>query len=275
MHDSSHNNMARFVAKYLDGNKPCRVLDIGSQEVPGEENGSYRPLFQKPLWHYEGADIVSGNNVSIVLDRPYRWTGIKTGTYDCVVCGQMFEHDEYFWLTMLEIARILKTGGLCCIVAPSGGPEHRYPVDCYRFYPDGLRAVARYAGLEVLDAYAQWNETLYPDMDRNWRDCVMICRKPAEGLSARCRRWMRYGLVQCGSRGVNNIRYGNDYDQSGATWEAPRPARNCSLYIDTGSGFNEQQAKHRQVRSGQPFSERFELPPRALCALTPWRAAAV
>ena len=29
--------------------------------------------------------------------------------------------------------------------APSRGPEHRYPNDCWRFYPDGYRALAKYA----------------------------------------------------------------------------------------------------------------------------------
>ncbi len=54
-----------------------------------------------------------------------------------------FEHTEFFWLTMREMKHALKPGGLCCIIAPSAGPEHQYPVDCWRVYPDGLRAAAR------------------------------------------------------------------------------------------------------------------------------------
>jgi SAM-dependent methyltransferase len=111
------------------------------------------------------------------VKNPYDWNEISSESFDAVVCGQMFEHAEYFWLTILEIRRVLKPNGLCCVIAPSGGAEHRFPTDCYRFYPDGMRAVARYAGLEVLEVYAQWNSALYPEMDPEWRDCVLIAKK--------------------------------------------------------------------------------------------------
>jgi len=79
---------------------------------------------------------------------------------------------------MKEIARILKPGGLCCIIAPSGGPEHKYPVDCWRFFPDGLRALAHYVDLEVLEARRpEETKGLDPASDI-WADTVLIARKP-------------------------------------------------------------------------------------------------
>jgi len=123
------------------------ILDIGSMDV----NGSYRSLFSRRSWRYVGADIQSGANVDIVLGDHYRWRQIRSDSYDVVVSGQAFEHIPFFWLTMQEIARVLKPGGLCCIVAPSEGPEHRYPQDCWRFLPDGMRALADFAGLDVLE----------------------------------------------------------------------------------------------------------------------------
>ena len=35
-----------------------------------------------------------------------------------------------------EALRVLKPTGLLYINAPSNGAYHRYPVDCWRFYPD-------------------------------------------------------------------------------------------------------------------------------------------
>lgn len=175
MHSSSYNNMGKFVDTYLSGlrDKKLEIIDIGSQNV----NGTYKPIFQNPNLHYTGADIVSGENVDLVIKNMYNWWNIRANSYDVVISGQTFEHIEYFWFTIMEIARILKSGGLCCIIAPSSGEEHRYPVDCWRFYSDGFNALARYAGLEVVEVYTQWAEQQYPDHDPMWRDTVLICRK--------------------------------------------------------------------------------------------------
>jgi len=155
------------------------ILDIGSMDV----NGSYRSLFSRRSWRYVGADIQSGANVDIVLGDHYRWRQIRSDSYDVVVSGQAFEHIPFFWLTMQEIARVLKPGGLCCIVAPSEGPEHRYPQDCWRFLPDGMRALADFAGLDVLECSHQ-TEATGLDGDE-WKDCKLVCRKPSRPITRR------------------------------------------------------------------------------------------
>lgn len=259
MHTSSLLNMKYFAEKYMDSKKHYKILDIGSQEVDGDENGSYRHLFQNPNWEYIGADVVKGKNVDIVLQTPYEWKNIKSKSFDCVVCGQMLEHDEFFWLTMLEIKRIMKPNGICCLIAPSGGPEHRYPVDCYRYYPDGLRAVARYAGLETLEAYAQWNAELYPEMDPDWRDCVLICRCPKETAIENMKFALRHWMLNVSSRSAVNVKYGNVYSQE-TTWRTPTPNLFSSLYIDTGIGFNEGQVIRYGVKTTQRYKQRYELP---------------
>lgn len=167
--------MQAFAGKYLSGFTDSRleILDIGSQDI----NGSYKQIFQNSKWRYTGADITPGENVDLVLKNMYDWGNIKSNRYDVIVSGQTFEHIEYFWFTIMEISRILKTGGLCCLIAPSGGDEHKYPVDCWRFYPDGFRSLARYAGLEVCDAAMQRSKELYPDYDPMWQDTILVCRK--------------------------------------------------------------------------------------------------
>jgi SAM-dependent methyltransferase len=193
MHWSSYKNVRRFVTDYLaeDQDRPLNIADIGSMDV--DLVGSYRTLFDAPNWRYQGVDLAPGANVDLVLRDPYRWVELKRNSLDVVVSGQALEHIEYFWLTFLEIHRVLKPGGICCVVAPSGGPEHRYPVDCWRFYPDGFRALARYAGLEVLEVYAQWDDAQYPERDPIWNDCVLIARKPRgwrNNVAVGLRRWV-------------------------------------------------------------------------------------
>jgi SAM-dependent methyltransferase len=171
--------MSAFTQKYLEPRRQeaLVILDLGSYDY----NGTYRPLFDRKPWRYTGLDLAAGPNVDVVLHDPYRWREIKSGHADVLVSGQTFEHTEYFWLTIAEIARVLKVGGLACMIAPSAGDEHRYPVDCWRFYPDGLRAMARYAGLEVLEAWTQWEDRPEYDQESNkWHDSVLVARKPQD-----------------------------------------------------------------------------------------------
>lgn len=181
MHKSSRDNMLAFRSKYLESrkNEALLILDLGSLDV----NGSYREYFDSPSWTYRGIDMAPGKNVDIVLENPYNWREVKSSSVDVLISGQAFEHIEFFWITMLEIARVLRPEGLCCIIAPSGGPEHRYPVDCWRFYPDGLAAMARFAKLEVIEASTRWKpEKKYSDLSNTWRDSVLICSKERVSL---------------------------------------------------------------------------------------------
>ena len=176
MHQSSYDKMAAFCSDYLGARQgeSLTIVDLGSHDI----NGSYRPLFAQPPWRYLGLDLGPGENVDVVLRDPYSWRELASQSTDVVISGQALEHIEFFWETMREIARVLKPGGLCCIIAPSSGPEHRFPLDCWRFLPDGLGALARYAGLDVLEARTQWEDLPQYDLESNkWHDSVLVARK--------------------------------------------------------------------------------------------------
>ena len=178
MHRSSMDKMQSFRQKHLlpFQGKKLKILDLGSFD----HNGSYRHMFEDPAWTYFGADLVAGDGVDVVLPDPYRWSNIASKSFDVVISGQTFEHIEFFWITMLEIRRILKPGGLVCLIAPSAGPEHRMPVDCWRFYADGFSACAAWADMEILECATQWSPQYYRVDDSDyWRDSLLVCRKPA------------------------------------------------------------------------------------------------
>jgi SAM-dependent methyltransferase len=179
MHKSSLDKMEKFVDNYLDKNKKLKILDIGSQDVSEEGfYGSYRHLFNSELWEYTGVDLCEGKNVDVVLKDVYRWREFDSSSFDVVISGQAIEHIEFFWVTMYEVARVLKPNGISCIIGPSGGYEHRYPIDCWRFYPDGFNALATYAYLEPVEVYTQWETLGYNDGSDDWHDSVMIAKKP-------------------------------------------------------------------------------------------------
>lgn len=184
MHQSSFDKMRTFRTQYLVDREEQNlvIIDLGSQDI----NGTYRPIFENQKWKYVGVDMAAGKNVDVVLADPYHWKELPVASADVVVSGQAFEHIEWFWLTMLQIERILKPGGLCCVVAPAAGPEHRYPVDCWRFYPDGFAALARFAQLDVKSVSTQWQPLDYADGSDEWKDSMLVCQKP-KNVSV-CRR---------------------------------------------------------------------------------------
>ena len=188
MHLSSLEKMSSFVTEYLHSHRgqALDILDIGSTDV----NGSYKQFFEDPNWRYVGLDLQPGKNVDIVATSPYQWDQVRSNSVDVVVSGQAYEHIEFFWLTTLEIARVLRPGGLGCILAPSSGPEHRYPQDCWRFYPDGMRAVAKFAKLEVLAATTDWQPPAYADGCEIWKDSCLVFKKPFRGGMPSWKRWL-------------------------------------------------------------------------------------
>jgi SAM-dependent methyltransferase len=176
MHQSSMRAMSEFVSTHLAprAGTSLRILDVGSMNV----NGSYRELMSDPNWHYTGLDAAAGPGVDIVLPSPYDWSPLTTNSFDVVVSGQAFEHIEYPWVTILEINRVLKPGGVVCLIAPSGGHEHRYPVDCWRYYPDGMAALARWADLDVVSSETNWSpQGPFDDDSADWKDTVLVARK--------------------------------------------------------------------------------------------------
>lgn len=207
--------MAEFRRDYLDSRRDesLKIVDLGSLDV----NGSYRRLFAQPPWQYVGVDLAPGENVDLVLRDPYFWGEFASASVDVVVSGQTFEHTEFFWETMLEIARILKPHGLVCVIAPASGPEHRFPLDCWRLFADGLHAAARYAELEVLEARTQWEDlSQYDEESNKWHESILIALKVAEpfwktmqrALRPRLNRWR--GLSHRRSVGLIQIFHSAD-----------------------------------------------------------------
>ncbi len=177
MHDSSHRKMQEFVATYLAGMEGTvlEIADLGAHAVDGLP--AYRTLFARPAWHYRGLDLQPGDNVDVVLADPYRWLELADASVDVLVSGQTLEHVEFPWLTFAEIARVLRPGGIACLIAPASGPEHRYPVDCWRIYPDGMRALARHAGLREVEIFTDWHQG-------RWKDTFAALQKPHSANAA-------------------------------------------------------------------------------------------
>ncbi len=189
MHASSYEHMTGLVQRHLDVGQDLRVLDIGSYDV----NGSYRTLFQQASWTYVGIDLSAGPGVDIALESPYKFP-LPSSSMDLVISGQAFEHVEFFWQTWLEMLRVLKPGGRIFLIAPSRGPEHKHPQDCWRFYPDGYRALAKLGDCELIEVGTDWEPHSDPGSS-HWGDTVGVFRKRSPSLRTRLGQWaMRWAF---------------------------------------------------------------------------------
>ena len=180
MHKSSMLRMRWFVDNYLVNNSYVSVLDVGSYD----HNGTYKQIFDEHYerFRYTGLDMVSGPNVNVVPKNTYKWHELSDESFDVIISGQAFEHIEFFWLTMDEIVRVLKRGGLICIVAPREWAYHPAPVDCYRFDIDGMAALAKYEMLEILHTSCNLAPPGTPSewyMD-NCADSMLVAKKPED-----------------------------------------------------------------------------------------------
>ena len=165
MHDNSMDLMRDFIEKY--NVKNGRVVDIGSLDL----NGNYRGLF--PDAEYVGVDIVEGENVDVVMDSN-EWQAIKN--VDLVISGQTIEHVANIPKLLSSIFNILRPGGLLCVIAPSAGPSHDYPIWVGHFSVEEMSTIVTKAGFEILDCIITPVEP--------FRDVRCIARKRGKELPA-------------------------------------------------------------------------------------------
>lgn len=145
MHPSA-TTLGKLVFEHYVQSSDQVIVEIGSQLV----NGGLRDI-APPGNRYIGLDFVPGPGVDLILDDPYCFP-LEDKSADLVVSSSVFEHAEFFWQTFLEAFRVLKEGGVLYINAPACGYFHRFPQDCWRFYPDAANALCkwgRHNGFEV------------------------------------------------------------------------------------------------------------------------------
>jgi SAM-dependent methyltransferase len=195
VHPSAYEHMARCVETYMPRGPSYRVVDFGARISKGQTL-THRDLLRDRDCHYTGVDIRAGRNVDLVMKKPYS-IPLKSKSADVIFAGQVLEHVPFFWASMLEIARVLAPGGHVFITVPSRGHVHGKN-DCWRYYPDGLRAMAAASRLIVHEAHTDFPPTeredgrgrhRYGDIDvaggHYWGDSVAVFGKPKRYPSLR------------------------------------------------------------------------------------------
>jgi SAM-dependent methyltransferase len=169
MHDTAYGHGRLFFEQYWS-DAFQKVVELGSQDV----NGSLRDHCP-PKAQYIGLDMVAAKGVDLVVAQGESLP-IASGSVDVVVTSSAFEHDTCFWDTFLELVRILRPGGLLYVNAPSNHHFHRYPLDCWRFYPDAGIALVRWAERRAMPIELVESFVALPKED-GWADFVAVFRK--------------------------------------------------------------------------------------------------
>jgi SAM-dependent methyltransferase len=169
MHDTAYDHGRLFFELYNAASFRT-IVELGSQDV----NGTLRDHCPFSAC-YIGLDVAPAKGVDVVID-PNRPLPIASDSVDAVVTSSAFEHDPCFWETFLELIRILRPGGLLYVNVPSNAAFHRFPVDCWRFYPDAGVALVQWAArrglsVELMESFVAWPQT---DI---WVDFVAVFRK--------------------------------------------------------------------------------------------------
>jgi SAM-dependent methyltransferase len=224
MHPSSFENMQKCYDRYLAAQsvEPDRrwvVVEVGSADV----NGSYRAIFPSQSFRYVGCDLMPGPGVDLVLDDPYRLP-LRDAHADVVISGQMLEHCEFFWLAFGEMLRILKPEGYLFLIAPSSGPIHAYPVDCYRFHPDGFRALAKHSGCRLIEL---WSDDRGP-----WNDLVGVFRHAEAPLPSAAEIAHNLAAAQDSYRSRVVARQGINLKPSGGSPPEAEATKGAARYLE-------------------------------------------
>ncbi|WP_168793871.1 methyltransferase domain-containing protein [Paraburkholderia aromaticivorans] len=181
MHPTAMQNCQQFFDCYaphvVSPDEKISVIEIGSQDV----NGSLRSVCPD-AFAYTGVDFVAGRGVDVVLQDPYALP-FADESADIVLASSVFEHSEMFWLLFLEVMRILKPAGLFYLNVPSNGDFHRWPVDCWRFYPDSGNALVAWSKRNGMNPLLLESYTSLQHADQ-WNDFVAVFLKD-EGRAQR------------------------------------------------------------------------------------------
>jgi SAM-dependent methyltransferase len=89
---------------------------------------------------------------------------IDDDCYDIVLSGQVVEHVPRIWRWMREVSRVCKEGGVVITINPVSWQYHEAPLDCWRAYPEGMKALYEDSSLDVL--LSRWESLETPGYTR-------------------------------------------------------------------------------------------------------------
>ena len=150
MHLNSKLLFKKYAVQYFKESQS--VLEIGPTGYPSY----YSELVDMPSLEWHTLDIGEkyigkghANPLHIVSEDEYHYP-IADNTFDIVLSGQVMEHVRNIWLWVDELKRITRDNGHIIIISPVSWHYHEAPVDCWRIYPEGMKALMEEKGIRII-----------------------------------------------------------------------------------------------------------------------------
>lgn len=126
--------------KYLHGN----IIDVGCGNAP----------YLNELKKYSDQIVLMDWNpqqIPITLRGDVRAIPLTNGSFDSVICLQVFEHVDDPFLAIKEINRITVLGGIVLFSVPHLSRLHELPNDYYRYTENGIKKILNVGGFDIID----------------------------------------------------------------------------------------------------------------------------
>ena len=158
MHSNSRLLFERYAKSEIGHHR--KILEIGPDAVPS----TYRRLSDdlSPVWHT--LDITGNPELTYPNSSEHAFA-IPDESYDVVISAQVIEHVRRPWKWLREVARVTRVGGLVITINPVSWIYHEAPIDCWRIYPEGMKALYEDAALTVL--LSRWESLETPQFRKH------------------------------------------------------------------------------------------------------------
>lgn len=145
--DPYHRLQARFF-ELLREQPAGPALEVGARA----RSGTVRRQLFPPGTGYIGMDILAGENVDVVGDAHALGDLFGPETFAAVLSISVFEHLLMPWKVVLEMNKVMRTGGLALIATHHTFPLHETPWDFFRFSDQAWHGLLNQAtGFEILE----------------------------------------------------------------------------------------------------------------------------
>lgn len=136
----------RFRAALARLSRPT-IVDVG-----GRDRSDFDRRHDFPGAEYIVVDVLPGANVDIVGDAHELSRVVAPESADAVIAVATFEHLLMPWKATVEINRVLKPGGLVCIVTHQTLALHDMPWDFWRLSADAWDGLLNaFTGFEIVE----------------------------------------------------------------------------------------------------------------------------
>jgi len=142
MHPNSRLLFSKYAKQYFLSGR--RVLEVGP-DFPS----TLRSLVSDPSIEWHTVDIFDHPDLTYKATNEYSFP-IPDDTYDIVVAANVLEHVRKVWIWIKELSRVCRPGGHVITVNPVSWPYHAVPIDCWRAYPEGMKALYEEGNLAVI-----------------------------------------------------------------------------------------------------------------------------